>query len=426
MGHVDDQLVVMLRDRLRLREGRESPSRRLAGALSDLAQTGALSGRLPSERELAGVVGLSRGTVAAAFNLLCEEGLAERRHGSGTYVRSYPAAPGFSGLLTGGPVLADLSASVVPDPSHLVMPALDPEELLRTPSGHGYDPLGHPALRAVLGPVLVTGGAQQGLDLAVRAFVRAGDRVLVGDPAYGGLLSILRRAGAHAVPVDLTSPAAVEAAIAAHRPALVYVAAVDNPTGAVQDLEHVAAAADAADVLLVEDRTLAPITYGRPSPEPLARRHPHGTVSVGSLSKVMWGGLRVGWLEAAEPLLARLVEAKLDADLATGAVSQRLAAALLELNPLTTWLDTLTARRAHFTGLLSEHLPGWRFTMPAGGLSVWARLPGVDTDRFAARAREEGVAVAPGSLFSPDGRHRDRLRLSFALPLPLQTEAVRL
>ncbi|ACZ88362.1 histidinol-phosphate aminotransferase [Streptosporangium roseum] len=419
-----DQFAALVRDRLRLRQGREPAGRRLAGALTDLAEIGALAPgtRLPSERDLAQAVGLSRGTVAAAFNALCDEGLCERRHGSGTYLLQ---APSFTGLLNAGAVLADLSTSVVPDPSHLVLPPLDPAELMRTPSGHGYDTRGDPRLRAMLGgDVLITGGAQHGIDLAVRVLLRPGDRVLVDDPTYGGALAILRRAGAHAVPVDLADPGAVGAAIARHRPALVYVVSVGNPTGAVPDLRHVAELARAQDVTIVEDRTLAELVHEGEPPAPLATVHPYGTVTVNSLSKVLWGGLRLGWLEAAEPLLARLTEAKQGSDLATSAVSQRLAAELLERNPVASWRAELARRRDHFAAALTARLPGWTWTRPQGGLSLWTRLPGVDTDRFAALTRRYGVAVAPGSLFSADGRHRDRLRLSFALPPELLDQAV--
>ncbi|WP_433236085.1 PLP-dependent aminotransferase family protein [Streptosporangium sp. CA-135522] len=430
MGSEDlNRFAVLVRERLRLREGRESPSRRLAGALSDLAETGALApgGRLPSERDLARIVGLSRGTVAAALNALCEEGLCERRHGSGTYLRETApmGAPTFSGLLRAGAVLADLSASVVPDPSHLILPPIEVAELLRTSSGHGYDAKGDPRLRALLGgDVLITGGAQQGIDLAARVLLRPGDRVLVEDPTYGGALTVFKRVGVHAVPVDLTDSRAVRAAIDLHGPKLVYVVSVNNPTGAVHDLRHVARLARAKDVMIVEDRTLAELVYEGDPPAPLADGHPHGTVTVGSLSKVLWGGLRVGWLRAPESLLVRLAEAKQDTDLATSVVSQRLATELLERNPVAPWRTELAVRRDHLATALAAALPEWTWEAPRGGLSLWARLPGVDTDRFAALTRRHGVAVAPGSLFSADGRHRDRLRLSFALPPALLDQAV--
>ena len=425
-----DRFAVLVRERLRLRGGRQPPSRRLAGALSDLARTGALApgARLPSERELAQMVGLSRGTVAAALNALCEEGLAERRHGSGTYLRQADAhgTPSFSGLLRTGAVLADLSLSVVPDPSHLVQPSIDIAELLRTPSGHGYDPMGDPGLRALLGgDVLVTGGAQQGIDLAARVVLRPGDRVLVEDATYAGALTVFSRAGAHTVAADLTDPDATRAAIDRYRPALIYVVSVNNPTGAVPELRHVAELARAAETVLVEDRSLAELVFDGEPPAPLRDLHPHGTITVHTLSKVLWGGLRVGWLTAPEPLLTLLTEAKQDNDLATGTVSQRLAAELLRHNPVARWRAELAARRDHFTAALAAALPGWTWTTPRGGLSLWPRLPGVDTDRFAVHARAHGVAVAPGSLFSPTGRHRDRLRLSYSLPPPLLDQAVK-
>jgi len=424
-----DRFAVLVRDRLRLRAGRESPSRRLAGALSDLARSGALApgGRLPSERDLARVLGLSRGTVAAALNALCEEGLFERRHGSGTYLRDTAPAgtPSFMGLLRPGAVLADLSASVVPDPSHLTLPPIDVAELLLTPSGTGYDPMGDARLRALLGgDVLITGGAQQGVYLAARVLLRPGDRVLVEDPTYAGALTVFNRVGAHAVAADLADPGEARAAVRRHRPRMIYVVSVNNPTGAVADLGHLAELARAADIPIVEDRTLADLVFEGDPPPSLAAGHPYGTVTVGSLSKVLWGGLRVGWLRAPEPLLARLAETKQDADLATSAVSQRLAAELIERNPVGPWRAELARRRDHLAAALAAALPDWTWRRPSGGLSLWVRLPGVDTDRFATVARRHGVAVAPGSLFSPDGRHRDRLRLSFALPPALLDQAV--
>ncbi|MFI7635944.1 PLP-dependent aminotransferase family protein [Nonomuraea sp. NPDC049400] len=282
-------------------------------------------------------------------------------------------------------------------------------------------------MRALLGgDVLITTGAQQGIDVAARALLRPGDRVLVGDPTYGGALGVFRRAGAVAVPVDLSDKRAVADAIERRQPALVFAMSVDNPTGAVPDLRPLAALAAAGEVTLLEDRTLASLVFDDSPPAPLAEIHPYGTVTVGSLSKVLWGGLRVGWLHAAPPLLARLAEQKLDADLAGSAVSQRLAAELLDRNPVEPWLAELARRRDHMSAALATALPEWSWTTPRGGLSLWVRLPGTDTTHFADIAREHGVAVAPGTMFSPDGRHRDRIRISFALPPALLDQAVSL
>ncbi len=406
--------------------------------LDSLARAGTLApgSRLPSERDLARALGLSRGTVAVAFNLLCEQGLFERRHGSGTYLAAGAEDAGspVARLLRPGTVLADLSTSVVPDAAHLRLPALDLTELLR--GGHGYDVMGDVRLRGQLRErlgvdPLITNGAQQGIDLIARALVRRGDVVLVEDPTYPGALAAFHRAGAQLVPVttdaDGLDPAAFRRAVEQHRPVLAYLMGVHNPTGDVISPDRAAALgaiAKAEDLVLVEDRTLAELVHSGDTPPPLADVHPHGTVTVGSLSKVLWGGLRVGWVSAAEPLLARITEVKQDADLATSTVSQRLAAALLDQAVIADWRTELVRRRDQLTAALHRQLPEWTWRAPRGGLSVWVRLPGTDTDRFAELARDHGVAIAPGSLFAPTGRHRDHARLSFALSPELLDQAV--
>ncbi|GAA2808010.1 PLP-dependent aminotransferase family protein [Saccharopolyspora taberi] len=435
-----DQFAVLIRDRLRA--GRGPLGRRLAESLTELAESGVLAPgtRLPSERDLARALDCTRGAVAAAFNALCDAGVCERRHGSGTFLTgAEPRSAGGSGLarlLRPGAVLADLSTSVVPDPSHLVVPGIDPAELMRTPSRHGYDARGEPRLVALLrertgADVLVTNGAQHALDLAVRCFARPGDAVLVEDPTYPGALAAIQRSGARAVPVATDRggmvPEALSAAIARHRPAFAVTMAVHNPAGTAMPAERagrLAAIARAEDVLVVEDRTLADLVHTGEPPGTIAAGHPHGTIRTHSLSKVLWGGLRVGWISAAAPLLARLTELRQDSDLAGSSPSQQLAAILLQHNEIQPWRAELARRRDHLAAALRAAVPEWTWELPPGGMSLWVRLPGTDTDRFAETAREHGVAVAPGSLFSADGRFRDHLRLSFALTPELLDRAV--
>ncbi|PSL05391.1 GntR family transcriptional regulator [Haloactinopolyspora alba] len=437
-----DHFVLLVRDGVRGRGGRGTPGRRLTEVLRDLIGADALSAgaRLPSERELAKAVDMSRGTVAGVYRTLCAQGWCERRHGSGTYVREpVDAADGvrrIERLMRRDAGLIDLSKSVVPDASHLPVPALDVAELLRTPSGHGYDALGDSRLLAQLrrrtdADPLVTAGAQQGIALAARCVVRAGDVVLVDEAAYPGALAVFRRRGAQVVTVaddgGGMAPEAFREAVVRHRPACAYVLPVHNPTGRVVEPDRMAAIAVTArehEVSLIEDRTLAEITFGSTAAPPCTTAHPDGTIVVDSLSKVLWGGLRIGWVTAAEPLLARLVELKHEADLATSVVGQRMAAAVLERADVDQWRQELARRRDRFTAALGERLPTWTWDVPDGGLSLWARLPRTDTDAFAEAARGHGVAVAPGSVFSPDGRQRDRLRLSFAPGDELLDEAV--
>ncbi|MCW6008909.1 PLP-dependent aminotransferase family protein [Micromonospora sp. CPCC 205371] len=432
-----DHLTLLLRDRLRLRGGGETPSRRLAWAVRDLAEAGALppGTRLPSERELAPAVGMSRGTVAAGYRALVEAGLCERRHGSGTYLLA-PAISDIGHLMRRDALLIDMSKSTVPDPSFLRLPGLDPADLLRAPSQHGYDLLGDARLRAALrgrvsGDFLVTSGGQHGIDLALRCFVRPRDAVLVEETTYPGALAVIRRCGAEPVPVacdvDGPDPDAFRAAVARHRPVAAYLIAVHSPTGRVTAPERVAEVARVArehDVLLVEDRALAELVHGVPAPRSYAGEHPDGTVTVGSLSKVLWGGLRIGWVAAAPPLLARIAELKMENDLATSTVSQRMAAAALEHSAQDEWLAELARRRDHLSAVLRRDLPQWTWRQPDGGLSLWVRLPGADAERYADLARAHGVAVAPGPLFSPDRGYRDHLRISFALTTELLDRAV--
>jgi DNA-binding transcriptional MocR family regulator len=432
-----DHLTLLLRDRLRLRGAAQPPSRRLAGAVRDLAEAGALppGTRLPSERELAPAVGMSRGTVAAAYRSLVDAGLCERRHGSGTYLLA-PAMSDIGHLMRRDALLIDMSKSTVPDPSFLRMPGLEPADLLRAPSQHGYDLMGDARLRAALrgrgvGDFLVTSGGQHGIDLALRCFVRPRDAVLVEETTYPGALAVIRRCGAEPVPVACDThgpdPDAFRAAIARHRPAAAYLVAVHSPTGRVTAPERVAQVARAArehDVLLVEDRVLAELVHGVPAPHSYAGEHPDGTVTVGSLSKVLWGGLRIGWVAAAPPLLARIAELKMENDLATSTVSQRMAAAVLEHSALDEWLAELARRRDHLSAALRRELPQWTWRRPDGGLSLWVRLPGADAERYAEAARAHGVAVAPGPLFSPDRGYRDHVRISFALTPELLDRAV--
>jgi DNA-binding transcriptional MocR family regulator len=432
-----DHLTLLLRDRLRLRGGGETPSRRLTGAVRDLAEAGALPAgtRLPSERELASAVGMSRGTVAAAYRALVDAGLCERRHGSGTYLLA-PAISDIGHLMRRDALLIDMSKSTVPDPSFLRLPDLDPAELLRAPSQHGYDLMGDARLRAALrgrvaGDFLVTSGGQHGIDLALRSFARPRDAVLVEETTYPGALAVIRRCGAEPVPVTCDAhgpdPDAFRAAVARHRPAAAYLIAVHSPTGRVTAPERVAEVARIArehDVLLVEDRALAELVHGAPVPPSYAGEHPDGTITVGSLSKVLWGGLRVGWVAAAPALLARIAELKMENDLATSTVSQRMAAAALENSTLDEWLAELVRRRDHLSTALRRVLPQWTWRQPDGGLSLWVRLPGADAERYADLARAHGVAVAPGPLFSPDRAYRDHVRISFALTPELLDRAV--
>ena len=214
-----------------------------------------------------------------------------------------------------------------------------------------------------------------------------------------------------------------------------------NPTGLVMPAGHrrrvARLAAAHPDTLFVDDMTVAELPLGdHPAPPPLAALGPGqpNLVSVGSLSKLYWGGLRTGWIRASTGLIARVAAAKAAADLGSAAFPQAIAAALLngEHDNIVKWRrEWLRARHDALTGALRSALPEWTWPEPDGGLTLWVRLPGTaapaDSGAFAQAALRHGVAVVPGRLLSANagpasgsregsGQAGEYLRLAFTQP----------
>lgn len=286
--------------------------------------------------------------------------------------------------------------------------------------------------------VLVTAGSQQALDLVARALLDPGDTVVVEDPGYVGALQVLRSTGAHlvGVPVDhdgLRVDLLGEQLRRGLRPRLVHtVATFQNPTGATLTDERRRALADLADsygFVVVDDDPYGRLRWAGHPVEPLAR-HTDRVVSLGSASKVLAPGLRVGWATVPRWLFGAVVRLKQAADLHTGTLSQAVATRLLTDRR---WLD------AHVAGLatsyerrartLAERLVGHlgdrvALRVPDGGMFLWATVDGVDTGERLNGAVAGGVAYAPGSAFAVDADHRTAMRLCVAsLPEPALAEA---
>jgi DNA-binding transcriptional MocR family regulator len=435
---------------------------RLAAALLEAIdqQTLARGARLPAERVLAAVTGTSRGTVVACFDQLAEAGVVTRRQGAGTYVAGRPSWAARPATGTVATMLLrrvaedretiDLSVSAPGDLRHL--PPADPQEAWQSLDGHGLDPAGLPALRAEVarhltehqglpttpGQLVITAGAQEALWLLSR--VLPGTRVLAACPSYPGLAGVLRgtRAGLVHVPADAAGEDANAIQRAGRSPGgIAYLMPTGhNPTGTVMPplrRQALAAIADAGRVTIVEDLTLADLTLGPRGgagpPTPLAALSTQ-VIAVGSVSKVLWGGLRVGWIRAGEPLRSAVIAHKSALNLGTAVISQALAARLLTAVDAA-WLGAhraaLTERRDLLAALIRAHLPAWRTTTPDAGLSLWAELPLDNADAFTLAAARHGVTVMAGSAACADGRHRHFIRLSFAeQPGTLELAAERL
>ena len=288
--------------------------------------------------------------------------------------------------------------------------------------------------------VVITHGSQQALDLIARATLDPGGVVALADPGYVGAIQAFRLAGAElaGIPSDgdgMRVDVLEERLAAGLRPVLVYVVAnFDNPTGAtLAEARRVALAglADRYGFVVVEDDPYGHLRWSGEMVRPV-RAFSDRVISLGTISKVVCPGLRVGYAVAPPAILDALVLVKQAVDLHTATLSQRAVHALLErpgfldahmgkLKPL------YQGRAAALLGALRTHL-GDRisFNEPHGGMFVWAHLHGVDTQALLPAAVDAGMAFVPGPAFAVDEKHTDSLRLSFATATPNELdEAIR-
>lgn len=444
--------------------------RQLSSALRELIALGELppSTRLPSERSLADTLAISRTTVVAAYQALRHAGLIASRQGSGTFVRPPDAGalpvhgPAGVGVLAGETRMSaflpgstsrivDLTSAAVPGIPLVaeVAGSFRQEDYAGVTEGHGYAPKGFPELRAAVaawyvdagvpttaGQVLITSGAQQALELVAAACLDPGDTVLLEDPSYRGALQAFRTVGARLRTVP-TGPAgadldAVDAALAAQAPRFVYVLpTAHNPTGTVMPRGargRLVEQTTSRQVLLVDDGSTVGTVFRGPTPPPLAALAPDGPiVTIGSMSKVFWGGLRVGWIRAQPPLIARLARVKGVSDLGTSLLSQMVSLRLLTRHAEAVELRQQQLRAGYelLAGLLAEALPSWSWQEPAGGASLWVRLPQPVATGFAQLALRHGVAIVPGPVFSGAEHCEEHLRLPYAVPPGLMQAGVR-
>ncbi|NUP63316.1 MAG: PLP-dependent aminotransferase family protein [Nonomuraea sp.] len=417
----------------------------LAARLRALIDDGVLppGEALPPDRTFAAKLAVGRGTVVAAYDLLQQEGRVLRRQGSGTRVAlaDLPATRTADGVVA-NPLLLNLLHP--PDGVRLLTcaaPGEPPKAMFEAYEEAGarvaglcdlgYQPAGVPALRETLagyytargvpttaGQIMVTTGAQQALTLLAGLLVSPGDTVLTESPTYPGALEVFRHAAAVVRPVDLENPEALR-----ERPALVYcVPTARNPDGAIMDnatRRRLAALAAAHDVPLIDDEVCAELCFSGGTPPPVAAFGAGDQIiSVGSLSKLVWGGLRVGWIRAAAPLVSRLSRLRAVHDLGGEVFSQLAAVALLRrLDEVRAdRVRVLRRRHDHLCAELRDRLPSWTFEPARGGQTVWVRLPRGEADSFAQVALRHDVAVPPGRSFDPLGGHPRHLRLHFLFP----------
>jgi DNA-binding transcriptional MocR family regulator len=418
--------------------------------------------RLPGERDLAAALGVSRTTAAAAYAALREEGFVASRRGAGSWTtlpadRGRAPAPPASAAPSGdaGPDgdLIDLGSAATAAPEGALHRALAAAtaELPRHLPGPGYEAAGLPGLRAAVAAhltrrgarttpeqVVVTAGAQHAFTLLLRVLASPGDRVLVDHPTYPNALDAVRAIGARPVPVALLDGGwdldMLAATLRQAGPRVAYVIPDHhNPTGLTLDAggrEALVALARATRTPIVADETMAELTLDpvTDAPPPVAALDPAGeaVITIGSMSKAFWAGLRIGWIRASPTLVQRLALARATVDLSSPIVEQLVAAELLaDPDPvLAAQRAALRARRGALAAAVASALPAWRFAPPAGGLSLWVELDAPRSSALAAVADRHGVRVAAGPRFGVDGAFERFVRLPFSLPEPLLQTAV--
>ena len=402
--------------------------------------------RLPSERELTEALGVSRTTVTRAYAELRERGFLVSRQGSGS-VASLPASRGLRGdhLLPPADLPADkvdlTCAAPAPGPGLLAAYQRAVAELPQYLTGSGYYPSGLPALREAVADryaarglpttadqVMIVPGALAGLAITARALVSRGARTLIESPTYPNAIATLKHSGARLVSTDVgrddpNVDGLVQVAGQVSPALALLIPDFHNPTGHLMteaSRERVAGVLARTGTRPIIDESMVDIALeGQEMPVPFAR-FSADAVTVGSLSKPFWGGLRIGWVRAPAELMDALFRARLSLDLGTPLLEQLVAidlvlrgSALLEQRR-----EQLRLSRDAAVAALGEHLPEWRVRPPAGGLSLWCELPDdrAYSSDLVPYAAGRDVLIVPGPEFAPEGGLDRFLRIPFTAP----------
>jgi DNA-binding transcriptional MocR family regulator len=409
--------------------------------------------RLPSERELSERLALSRTTITAAYRLLRETGYARSVQGSGT-TTTMPLLT--SELNRRHPALVNLAMATLPATG--LMPEAVTAASHALPAHYatpGYHLVGTTELREALArrftdrglptepdEILVTTGGQSAIALLARSLVTRGDRVYAESPSYPHAYDALRDAGARIVtsPVDTETGwdiASLTSTIARTAPTLAYVMPdFHNPTGRSMTLEDRHALLEAAarvDAVVIADETTADLDIDSPDRHgplgSLADDHRARVVHVGSAGKLMWGGLRVGWIRASREILSRVAGLRPASDLGTPVWEQLVVAHLLPRADeiIDERRAQLLERRGALYQSVKQHLPEWDLPSQIhGGLAAWAKLPAPVSSQLTLAARAAGLENTAGPRFGTDGAYERYIRLPLTPEPTALTQAIEL
>ena len=432
--------------------------------------------RLPSEREYAERLNVSRNTVTAAYGELEQQGIIRRLQGKGAFLCALPTAIenfSWSGKVSSmansldEPVLELLArrcAGEILYPLSAGTPSLEifPKQAYTSsvnrvladslPSALAVAPTqGQWKLREAIGEwtgvdpqhVLITAGAQEAIDLLARCLVQPGDSVVVDSPTYSGAIQSFRSAGARLLPWGTDwSLSQLEELLLRFRPKLIFtMPTFQNPTGRVMSLKTRTGLLDLAcryRIPVIEDDVYGRTYFGsHPMPESLYKLDSHSQVILMStFSKMLAPGLRIGWLVAPMYMVKQLSLIKMRSNLFTGGLNQLALADLLHSREMDHHLVRLrqehhslcTAAVEALQPAIDQNL--LRCRIPAGSLYLWCKLlfP-IDPDLLFSTLEAQGLSVAPGMAFEPDrsSKSSSHFRLCFtAVPQSTLVRGVRL
>jgi DNA-binding transcriptional MocR family regulator len=321
--------------------------------------------------------------------------------------------------------------------------------ILRDPNTNLADygrPQGHSGLRehlplklAELGiavqprQIILTHGATEALDLAAHHFVRRGDVVLVDDPGYFSLFGLLRLHGARLIGVPWTpegpDPLVLESLVVEHKPRIYFTQSVlHNPTGACispATAYRILQCAERHDFHIVEDDTYCDFHPGSAT-RLAALDHLNRVIYISSFSKTLSGNLRVGFVAARADLTEAMTDIKVLTLMATPQIGEEMVLRMLTSGHYRKYIERLRLRLAEAgarTMRMAERVGLQPFIPPQGGVFAWVRIPGAeDAVSLAAQAAEEGILLAPGTLFRPQGQASPWLRLNLAYASDVRLE----
>lgn len=453
------------------RDGERSVTQQIIDVLTAAIASGELApgDRLPATREIAEIVGVNHLTAVRAYRRMREQGQVTARVGAGTFVRDPrvidaaadesdwqryalpPVEPADHGLIAGMAHAQAADGEVIPlavgYPPTRLLPAASwarhtADALAELgPVAMQYGPIeGVPALRERIAArygddpseVLVVNGAMQGLSLAARALVRPGEAVAVEAPTFTGTVEVLRQAGARMVPIPVDEhgidvDALARAAVREDLRAVFVQSRLQNPTGAdlsPERAERLLELARRHAFFVVDDEVWADLRLSGEDPGVLRHRAPGHVIAIGSVSKTLGGGLRLGWMRASGGMLDRLALAKHDDDLHAPTLVQHAAVRYLDAAEYPSHLerirDEYRSGRDVMLVALDRHLrPVADWTEPPGGCSILVTLrTGVDDRALRDEAERHGVSVVPGSALIPGPPGATMLRLAYGFVEP--------